>query len=63
MLSFINQIKPRIDDVLRKEVLELGPIKFAIAVMVKLKKEAEYTSPVFRTGQIVLLSEHEIAKA
>ena len=46
-----------------KEVLELGPIKFAIAVMVKLKKEAEYTTPRFRTEQIVSLSEHEIAEA
>ena len=55
MLTFLNQIKPKISDVLRKEVLELGPIKFAIAVKVLLKKEDAYTSPVFRTEQMVLL--------
>ena len=39
MLTFLVEIKPKISDVLRKEVLEHGPIKFAIAVKVLLEKK------------------------
>ena len=61
MLDFLTKIKPKISDVLEKEVGKLGPIKFAIAVQVLLMKDDEFTTPVFRTSQIDLLSGHEIA--
>ena len=42
MLDFLTKIKPKISDVLEKEVGKLGPIKFAIAVQVLLMKDDEF---------------------
>ena len=57
LLQFTNDIKPQVKQILKNELKERGPIKFAICAEVSLIKPltGESAFPVFRTSQIALL--------
>ena len=62
LLQFTKDIKPQVKRILKNELKERGPIKFAICAEVSLIKPltGESAFPVFRTSQIALLLNTEI---
>ena len=63
--ALMQEMEPRIQDELEEEILALNGIKFLLVLKVQLRKDnpdgsEEYTDPVLRHKQEVLLQASEI---
>ena len=63
--AFMQEVEPRINDKLEEEILALNGVRFQLALKVQLRKDnpdgsEEYTDPVLRHKQEVLLQASEI---
>ena len=66
--AFLKEVRPQIKKKLIKELLDLGGIKFQLALKVQLQKESpdgteEFTDPVLHHKQEALLQASEIKEA
>jgi hypothetical protein len=64
--TFLQEIKPEIQNILTNEIRELGGVKFQLGLKVLMRKENEtdnsviYDTPTFYHNQIPALNENEI---